>query len=137
MTEWKLAMLMIAPFMRGHEMLRTWLAMFGTSIGALLVQDVVAYIAIDAVCAAIVMARPSGLAQKAIGALFILMVMFDLGFFLSPRADWGMFANSLSVVGWVQWAILGVWAGHDVWGYYRGWSHAADRIPAGHKGHIR
>jgi hypothetical protein len=130
-------MLMIAPLMRGHEMLRTWVAMFGASIGALLVQDVVAYIAMDAICAAIVMARPSGLAQKAIGALFVLMVMFDLGFFLSPRADWGLFASSLSLVGWTQWAILGAWAGHDAWGHYRSWSDAPDRIPAAYKGRVR
>ena len=137
MTEWKLAMLALAPLMRGHEMLRTWLAMFGASVAALLVQDVVAYIAIDAIAGAIVMARPSGLAQKAIGALFVLMVMFDLGFYLSPHADWGLFASALSAVGWVQWVILGAWSGHAAWGRYRGWADARNGLPAANKGRFR
>lgn len=122
-------MLAIAPMMRGNQMLRTWVAMFGASVLAWVVQDVVAYIAIDAVCAAIIMARPSGLPQKAIGALFTLMVMFDLGFFLSPSADWSLFAGALSAVGWVQWAILVGWTGHDFWRDYRNGPNALDHPP--------
>lgn len=126
-------MLVIAPFMRGSQMLRTWVAMFGASVAAWVVQDVVAYIAIDAICAAIIMARPSGLPQKAIGALFALMVMFDLGFFLSPSADWGLFAGALTAVGWAQWCILLGWSGHDAWRHYRGWTDAVDRPPTAYQ----
>lgn len=130
-------MLAIAPLMRGNQMLRTWVAMFGASVLAWMVQDVVVYIAIDAICAAIIMARPSGLPQKTIGALFTLMVMFDLGFFLSPSADWSLFAGALSAVGWVQWAILVGWTGHDFWRDYRNWSNALDRPPPPIGGPIR
>ena len=137
MTEWKLAMLCLAPFMRGRQMLRVWVAMFGASVAAHFAQDVVAYIAIDAICAALIMARPSGVAQKAIGALFVLMVMFDLGFYLSPQTDWGAFAGSLSAVGWVQWFILAGWTGHDAWRNYSGWANAPNGIPASIKGPVR
>lgn len=118
-------------------MLRTWIAMFGASVAAYWVQDVVAYIAIDAICAALIMARPSGVAQKAIGALFVLMVMFDLGFYLSPQTDWGSFAGALTATGWVQWCILLGWTGHDAWGRYRNWANALDSPPPYFGGPVR
>jgi len=121
-SEWKLAMLMLSPFMRGKQKLRTWLAVAGASVATFFVTDPVGYLAIDAIAAAVVVARPSGLPQKAIGGLFVFMMMFDLGFVLSPHAGWDLFASLSTAVGWVQWMILGAWAGHDALGRYRNWA---------------
>lgn len=137
MTEWKFAMLMLAPFMRGHQMMRTWAAVMGASVATFFVHDPIGFVAIDAIAAALVMARPNGLPQKAIGALFALMVMFDLGFYLSPSADWALFSSVLTGIGWVQWLILAGWTGHDAWRNYRGWSDATDRLPAAYQRRIR
>jgi hypothetical protein len=118
-------MLVIAPFMRGRPMLRTWAALLGASVATYWVHTPLGYLAIDAVAAALVVARPSGLAQKAIGALFVCMVLFDLGFYLSPQFNGELFRAILTGIGWVQWLILGAWAGHDTWGRYRNWSNPA------------
>lgn len=129
MSEWKLAMIVLAPMMRGRQMLRTWAAVMGASVAAYFVQDIVAYMAIDAIAAAVVMARPAGYAQKAIGAIFVSMLMFDLGFFLSPHNGWDLFLLASTVAGWVQWLILGAWAGHDAWGRYYRWSYPSHGLP--------
>lgn len=129
MYEWKAAMVLIAPMMRGHQQLRTWVAMFGASIATFFVHDAVGYIAIDAIAAALVMARPAGLPQKAIGALFVFMVLFDLGFLLSPLDGWGLFVQASTALGWVQWLILVAWAGNGIWGRYNRWNNALDRPP--------
>ena len=123
-------MLMLSPFMRGHQMLRTWIAVMGASVATMFFHGAVAFIAIDAIAAAVVMARPTGLPQKVIGALFALMVMFDLGFYLSPSADWGLFSAVLTGIGWLQWLILAGWTGHGFWRDYRVWSDTANRPPA-------
>lgn len=123
MTDWKVAMMMLAPFLRGRPMLRTWAALFGASLSTFWIYTPLGYLLVDAVAAAIVVARPSGLAQKSIGALFVCMVLFDLGFYLSPQADVALFRAVLTGIGWVQWLILGAWTGHDAWGRYRNWSN--------------
>ena len=126
-------MLGLSPFMRGRQMLRTWIVLMGASVATYVVHDPVSFMAIDAISAAAIMARPSGLPQRAIGALFTLMVLFDLGFYLSPQNGWGLYYSALSVVGWVQWAILAGWAGHDWFGRYRSWASPAGGLPAAYK----
>ena len=137
MTSWDVAMLGLAPLMRGHQMARTWVAVMGASVATFFVHDPVGFMAIDAVAAAIVMARPSGLAQRAIGALFTIMVMFDLGFFLSPQRNYDMFYGVLMVIGWGQWLILAGWTGHDLWGRYRNWSSPANGAPPAYQRRVR
>lgn len=122
-------MLLIAPIMRQKPMLRTWAAMFGASIAALYSPSLAGYMVIDGIAAAIIMSRPAGLPQRAIGALFALMMVFDLGFYLSPQQGWDLFVAASTAIGWVQWAILGVWAGHDAWGRYIRWSDPRNGIP--------
>jgi hypothetical protein len=130
-------MIGLSPFMRGHQMTRTWLAVMGASVATYFVHDPLGFMAIDAIAAAIVMARPAGLPQKAIGALFTLMVLFDLGFYLSPQNGWDLFYGALSFVGWVQWAILAGWFGYDAWGHYRIWSDPKRGLPVAYKGRSR
>jgi hypothetical protein len=135
--EWKLAMLALAPFLRGRQKQRTWVAMFGASVATYFVHDPVGFLAIDAIAAAIVVARPSGLPQKAIGGLFVWMMMFDLGFLLSPHAGWDLFFTLSTGLGWFQWMILAGWEGHDAWRRYRNWSDAVDRPPPAYEGRVR
>lgn len=137
MGEWKLAMLALAPFLRGRQKLRTWAAMFGASVATYFIHDPVGYLAVDAIAAAVVVARPSGLAQKAIGGLFIWMMMFDLGFLLSPHAGWDLFVGLSTALGWFQWMILAGWEGHDAWRRYRDWAYPLHGAPPAYQRRIR
>lgn len=137
LTSWKVAMLALTPFMRGNQMLRTWAAVFGASVATYFFQGVPAFIAIDAIAAALVIARPSGLAQKSIGALFVCMLLFDLGFYLSPQENVDLFRAVLTGIGWFQWLILLGWTGHDCWRRYRSWSDAPYSPPAAYQGPVR
>jgi hypothetical protein len=137
LTSWNYAMFAIAPLMRGRPMLRTWFALSAASFLAWHSTGLVAWIAIDAIAAAIVVSRPSGLAQKLIGALFVGMVLFDLGFYLSPQANSGLFIAVCTAIGWFQWAVLTGWIGHDLWRRYRNWDSPADSAPVAVQGRIR
>lgn len=137
MSEWKVAMLFLIPMLRGREMLRTWTVMFVASLATFVIHGPVGYMGIDAVAAAFIMARPAGLAQRLIGALFVVMLMFDLGFYLSPGADGTLFRNILTGIGWVQWLILGAWTGHDAWRNNRGRAGIGDGLSAARPGRAR
>jgi hypothetical protein len=130
-------MLGLSPFMRGHQMARTWLALMGASLATFIVHDPVGYFVIDACAAALVMSRPSSIPQKMIGALFTLMALFDIGYVLSPQSDWGLFTSTLRFVGWVQWAVLAGWVGHDIVGRFLRWSGPARGAPAAFQRRIR
>lgn len=134
---WNYAMIALAPLLRGNQMRRTWVAMFGASVATYFFHGVTAFIAIDAIAAALVIARPSGLAQKAIGALFVCMLLFDLGFYLSPQENVDLFRAILIGIGWFQWFILLGWTGHDYWRRYRDWSDAPYSPPAALEGPVR
>ena len=122
-------MLTTGMFLQSRPMLRTWAALFGASIAAFWIYSPLGYLAIDLIAASLIVARPSGLAQKAIGALFVCMVLFDLVFYLSPQADVELFRATLTGISWVQWLILGTWIGHDTWRRYHNWSNATGSIP--------
>ena len=126
MTSWDAAMLGLTPFMRGHQMMRTWLALMGASLSTFVVHDAVGYFLVDVTAAAIVMSRPSSIPQRLIGALFTLMALFDLGYVLSSQADWTLFTGALRWFGWAQWAVLAGWAGHDFLGRFVRWNGPAD-----------
>lgn len=115
-------MMLLLPFLRGRHKLRTWAAVFGASIATYFIQDPVGYLIIDSIAAAIVVARPAGIAQKIIGMLFVWMMMFDLGYLLSPHAGWDLFFGLSLALGWLQFTILAGWEGHDAIRRYRDWS---------------
>jgi len=125
-TQWEVAMLMLAPLMRGRQKLRTWVAVFGASAATYFVHDPLGYFVIDAVATLIVLARPAGLPQKAIGLMFVFMMCFDFGFMFSPRYGEGLFISASVFLGWVQFLILGAWEGHDRLRRYRDWSSGLD-----------
>ena len=116
MTDWKLMMLLILPLMAVGPKLRTWAALMGTAVAAMLLPpvSVAAYIIIDSVAGAIVLRHPSGWVQKLIGALFATMVMFHIGFIYADNI--GAAENYVwwnTTIGWVQWAALASWGAYD------------------------
>ena len=136
MTSWDAAMLGLSPFMRGHQMMRTWLALMCASLPTFIVTDAVGYFLVDVTAAAIVMARPAGLPQRMIGGLFTLMALFDLGYVLSSQADWSLFTSALRYTGWAQWAVLAGWAGHDFLGRFVRWNGPAHGASAANQRRI-
>lgn len=116
MSEWKLAMLAALPFMGRGAKLRTWLALMGASFAAMAFPplSVGAYIAIDTAAGAIVLAKPAGEVQRIIGRLFIVMVMFHLGFLISrafaPVEGAELFYyQANAATGWLQFLCLIGW----------------------------
>jgi hypothetical protein len=116
MTDWKLAMVMVLPMMWGGAKPRAWaVVMLSSVLSALVgVLEPRVFLAIDLVCGALILARPAGCAQRAIGMLFAMMALFDVGYIISPRLDGGaQYYTGLSALGWVQFAILAAWGAHD------------------------
>lgn len=132
MTDWKMAMLALTPLMvwrwLAHEVswqqvlvdprLRCWITLFAASILAHFANTIGAFIVIDMISAAIVLRHPAGVAQRAIGFLFICMLFFEFGFLLSERQQEGFLIAALSGIGWMQWGVLLAWSGADAVGYY-------------------
>lgn len=121
-------MLVALPFMGRGAKLRTWLALMASSVAAMAFPplSVGAYIAIDTAAGAIVLAKPAGEVQRIIGRLFIVMVMFHLGFLVSrtfaPVEGGELFYyQANAATGWLQFLCLmgwGLWdAGKSVADY--------------------
>lgn len=109
-------MLCIVPLMWGGAKPRAWAAVMASSVLAFMVGalDPRAYLLIDLVCGALVLARPAGCFQRAIGGLFAMMLLFDVGYIISPKLDGGMqYYTGLAALGWLQFALLAVWGAHD------------------------
>lgn len=109
-------MVCVLPTMMGRHRLRAWLSVMASSLLALLVPHLspVAYFGIDMLCGAMVLARPAGCAQRAIGMLFACMAVFDIAYWVSPQIDRGeLYYWGLMSLGWAQWTILAVWGFYD------------------------
>jgi len=135
LTPWKAAMLIIVPFMARAPKLRAWLAVFTASVLAFYMPAIVAaqmgttliqatpgtYLAIDVLCGGLVLAKPAGIPQKAIGLVFANMALIDAGYLVSPQADHGiLYYWIMLVLGWVQFAILAAWGAYDAGTYIAG-----------------
>lgn len=119
---WKLALVLLLPLMWQDKVkLRTWAAMIGGSLVAagFEASSLHLYILIDAVSGYIVLRHPIGPAQRAIGLLFAMMVMFHVGYLVSDiyeRTTYGsalMHWRAQSAIGWMQLIILGIWGAGD------------------------
>lgn len=125
LSDWKTAMLLALPFMAVGPKLRTWFALMGAGVAALIVPamslgDVVdspvvgCYIIIDALAGYLVIRHPAGWVQKFIGAVFALMVSFHVGFLIADKPDATLdYLHWLAWAGWVQWAALAGWGAYD------------------------
>ena len=124
-SDWKTAMLLALPFMAVGPKLRTWLALMGAAIAALVVPPMTigphvdsmvigCYIVIDVLAGWVVMRHPAGWVQKFIGAAFALMVSFHIGFLIADHPDATLdYLHWLAWAGWVQWAALAGWGAYD------------------------
>lgn len=131
MSEWKTAMVVILPLMLerravtawtkliSYQKPRAWFAVFLSSLLAVLFPlSPAAYLAIDLFCGGLVIARPAGSAQKAIGLIFTMMALIDCGYIISPQADHGiLYYEVMVILGWAQFAILLLWGSYDAWRY--------------------
>jgi len=136
MQPWHWAMLMLVPLILDKVRGRVWAVLVLGSIAShVLAFDPKAYLAIDLVCGYLVLRKPAGLAQKAIGLLFAGMAIIDIGYIFSPQADEGMLLYQvLTAIGWLQFAIMAVWGSHDagtafarrVWPHRRSLASRAD-----------
>lgn len=134
MSDWKLAMLLILPFIvwqAKFAMVRTWAALMVNSLLAGLFPVVAAFIVIDGLSAAVVLRRPMGLAQRAIGLLFAGMVLTHVGFLLSPQASGLLHWQANMLIGWLQFGCLFLWGAFNavefVAGRLRSGARALDR----------
>ena len=113
MSDWKLAMICLLPLVLSPAKLRTWGALLGASLAAMFVPFLGAFVAIDLIAAALVLKHPTNCAMRAIGALFVGMVFFELGFLFSSGNQNELLMASLQVMGWMQFAILLSWGLYD------------------------
>lgn len=128
LTPWKLAFYAILPMMGFGSKLRVWAALMLGSIAAYVAQTVEAYILIDLLTAAVVLSRPAGEWQKAIGSISVFSGIVGLFFWISVKFFAGQgeperLAMMLNQIGWVQFAILGAWGGNDILRRYLRRSH--------------
>lgn len=122
MTDWKVAMICVLPLMWGNnQKLRTWSAMFvGSVVAAFLPPMAIgAYIVIDSLSGGIVLSHPAGKAQRAIGLLFAIMVLFHIGFLAFTLLNSGVPNGELYLarqaqVGWAMFGLLFAWGVADV-----------------------
>lgn len=138
MQQWHWAMLLIIPLMWRRDQWRTWAALMGASSMSFVAGGATwANLAIDIVAGSLVLARPAGVEQRAIGLIFSAMAIMDLGYSLSAQLDGGLrYWWWQSALGWVQWCILAAWGAHGLgtalWSHIR---HHRDTLahPAGHR----
>ncbi len=116
---WFLFMAAVAPFMTEARKLRTWLALFTSALAANLLPYPEAYLLLDFAAAWIVLIHPAGAGQKAIGWLFVGMLLFDVGFILGGSENPALYSTAMIGLGWVQSLILFAWGAHDA---YRRWA---------------
>lgn len=96
--------------------MRTWSALAISSLFGWLLPplSIAAYIVVDTMAAALVLRRPAGLAQKAVGLGFAGMIMFHCGYLVSAQQNWEGYYAAQSFVGWLQLACLAAWGMVDV-----------------------
>ena len=141
-------MLLALPLMTVGPKLRTWLALMGAGIVAVMVPAMTlgavvdspvvgCYIIIDALAGYIVIRHPAGWVQKFIGAVFALMVSFHVGFLIADRpAATLSYLQWLSWAGWAQWAALAGWGLYDT-GKAIAYRAGLNRHPASSRASVR
>ena len=127
-------MLLLLPFLlRSNQKLRTWGALMAASLTSWLAWDLYSFLAIDIaanlVGAWLVMKHPKTDWQRWIGALFLVMALYSIGFSVVvygsafgyfsdvlPEAE--ILRSRLSELGWAQLALLIGWGAYDLLGRY-------------------
>jgi hypothetical protein len=105
--------------------LRTWAAMFLSSVAGWIAVGVyggvpvLSFIIIDILAGVAVLARPAGLAQRAIGLCYGVMILSHIGYKIALLRFDGVVSSTsyeafMTFAGWAQLVILTVWSGWDV-----------------------
>lgn len=94
---------------------RTWAAI---AIGSVLAWflppvSVAGYLVLDTLSAALVLRKPAGLTQRAIGLLFAIMILVHAGFAISDQRGWSLYYSLQEAVGWLQLSCLFAWGAYD------------------------
>lgn len=133
MSDWKIAMVCLLPLLAVGSPFNlwgirlpwgrkgwTWLVLFSAAIAAGMFpgDSILPFMAIDATAAFLVLQRPRGETQRAVGILFIMMLFLHLGFYLACRLqpgphDFNGYAYANRLLGWLQWASLTSWGVGD------------------------
>ena len=115
MTEWKVAMLIVAFILSTPQQWRAWAVVFGASMAAFIYQGPMFYAAIDLGCCAALLrlaavpkvGGPGAGWPKAIAGLFFAMFCLDISALIyGPPVH---YALAMVVLGWGQWALLLAW----------------------------
>lgn len=115
MSAWHFAMLAITPLMASGPKLRTWLALFAAGCAGFFVPApwISGYMLADLGAGAVIIRHPAGWQQKFIGALFLAMVIFHVGYLFSlvenGTGNARLYGQCMRAVGWGQAALLGTW----------------------------
>ena len=137
MTHWQAAMMILLPFLAAGSpfhlwrvrlpwgaKLRAWVGLMGSGIAAHLIgypdgiAPEVLWAVLDGLAALVILWPPKAEAQRAIGLLFIAMMMANLGFYVAgwmqpgPR-DYTGIVQFEALLGWLQWARLLSWGVGD------------------------
>ena len=132
MTDWQTAMILLSVFIGAHFLwgvrpwhrVRTWGALFLSGLLGHYANEafggtdrlMLAYIAIDLAAAWVVLIRPAGLAQKAIGFCFAVMVLAHIGVvgdsIIGPIST-ATYDDLNTRLGWAQFFILLCWSCDD------------------------
>jgi len=119
---------------RTEPKMRAWAAMFLASLATYALDPqaahvpFVTYACIDFLAGLAVLASPSGLYSRALGTLFLVMMLMDLMAGYQGQDGAGSYQSTMLFLGWAMWAILLAWGAHDAGkslaAYYRGGSSA-------------
>lgn len=118
-TFWTLCLFVIAPWLRGSVMWRTWAALLVASIAGKAFPDPVIWVFIDLAAAITVIFPPRKGFQKAIAALFGAMLFLELGWLISERMNADYVVGISSLLGWLQLAALLTWGLDERYGTRR------------------
>lgn len=105
--------------------LRTWAALFCSSLAGWVAVSVyggvpvLSFIIIDILAGVAVLARPAGLAQRAIGLCYGVMILSHIGYKIALSWFEGVVSSTsyeafMTFAGWAQLVILTAWSGWDV-----------------------
>lgn len=116
---WFITLVAILPLLWTSEAkMRSWAGLgFAALMGQLLPPlSAGGYIFVDGLAAWMILRSPAGVAQRTIGALFALMVLYHVGWIAGGRGNHETYLGSQYAVGWIQLVCLGTWGVADLVG---------------------
>lgn len=124
---WQIIMVGTAFLMHSPQQMRTWAALFFAGSTYLFIPPdwVFGFMLADFAAGVVIITRPAGQWQRAIGALFCCMVMFHVGYMVAAMTqhnpNGALYSKANQIVGWVQLFLLASWGLWDVGKPIRDW----------------